>query len=127
MTDTKHCKGCDTTKPISEFYAREAGKPGYRYRCKMCDIARRKQGRTTANELLREIVFHYYDRSAPLSAAAEAVIYTTEPPPPALVVAYKKRQKRAEAARRRRLRSLTFQNERFAKGLIPGLYPPGVI
>jgi len=128
MTETKHCNGCDTTKPVSEFYARGEGKPGYRYRCKACDIARRKQDRTAANELLREIALHYYDRSAPLSAKAEAVIYSTEPAPPALVEAYKQGQKKNEAARRRRLRSLSNNsNERFAKGRLHGQQPAGAL
>lgn len=128
MTDTKHCNGCDTTKPVTEFYARGEGKPGYRYRCKACDIARRKQGRTAANELLREITLHYYDRSAPLSAKAEAVIYSTEATPAALLADYNKRQKAKEAARRRRLRSFSNNsNELFAKGRLHGMQSGGAV
>ncbi|MDC8754844.1 hypothetical protein OIK40_09350 [Erythrobacter sp. sf7] len=52
MSQTKTCGTCKETKPVSEFYRRGGGKPGYRYRCKACDkIARRKgQIATASNE-----------------------------------------------------------------------------
>ncbi len=33
----KHCKYCNTTKPINLFYKRKAAKDGYQNRCKTCD------------------------------------------------------------------------------------------
>ncbi len=43
----KHCRRCNTDKPITEFYKSKANADGYDGRCKACDAlqcaARRKR------------------------------------------------------------------------------------
>lgn len=106
MTETKTCSCCKQTKPVSEFHRRGGGGRGYRYRCKACDHAARKQGRSHESQLAYEIVMHNHDPSFPLSPEAEAIVYTTEPPPAGLYELYKKRLKLAEQGRLRRSRAL---------------------
>lgn len=106
MTQTKTCSACKQTKPLSEFYRRGSGKPGYRYRCKSCENAARRRGKSEASKLAYEIAMHYRDPSFPLSPEAEAVVYTSDPLPPGLVALCERRKRLAEQGRLRRNRAL---------------------
>lgn len=106
MCETKTCSTCRETKPVTEFYRKGGGKPGYRYRCKPCDLVARKRGRSEESQRIYEIVMHHYDPSFPLSPEAEAFVYTDEPLPPTLLALYQKRLKLAEQGRLRRSRAL---------------------
>jgi|14BtaG_2_1085337.scaffolds.fasta_scaffold49201_3 hypothetical protein len=35
-TDTKHCKRCDTTKTVDQFYKDKSSKDGLQFKCKAC-------------------------------------------------------------------------------------------
>jgi hypothetical protein len=112
MSQTKTCGTCKETKPVSEFYRRGGGKPGYRYRCKACDKAARRKGQSRASRIAYEIVMHHHDPAFPLSPEAEAMVYTTEPLPPTLVALYERRKRLAEQGRLRRNRELRKLEER---------------
>lgn len=120
MTQTKTCSACKETKPVSEFYRRGGGKPGHRYRCKACDLAARKRGKSEESKRIYEIVMHHHDPSFPLSPEAEAVIYTDEPLPPGLKAMYEKRLKLAEQGRLRRSRALRKLQEQWSRQELPG-------
>lgn len=106
MTQTKTCTTCRETKPVTDFYPRGGGKPGYRYQCKACDTARRLRGKTTQSRITYEIAMHYMDPSFPLSPEAEAIVYTTEPLSPALLAMVEKRKRLAEKGELRRNKQL---------------------
>lgn len=112
MTQTKTCGCCKQTKPVTEFYRRGGGKPGYRYRCKACDNAARKRGRSRASRIAYEIVMHNHDPAFLLSPEAEAVVYTSEPLPSRLVALCERRKRLAEQGRLRRNRELRRLQER---------------
>ncbi len=105
MTQTKTCGTCKATKPVTAFYRRGGGKPGYRYRCKPCDNTARRNGPSEATRILREIVEHHHDPAFPLSPEAEAVVYTSDPLPPAAIAACERRKLQAERDRKRRERA----------------------
>ena len=44
MTDeTKTCKDCQQTKPVSEYWTSRAGTQQYHSRCKKCHVTKRRQ------------------------------------------------------------------------------------
>lgn len=102
MSQTKTCSTCKETKPVSAFYRRGGGKPGYRARCSDCDNIARRKGPSATTRIIREIAMHYYNPALPLSPEAEAVIYTCEPLPPAVIALKERREQRAERERLRR-------------------------
>jgi hypothetical protein len=106
MTATKTCTRCKETKPVAEFYRRSRNSSAYRYCCKACDLAARRQGRSAKSQLIYEIVMHNHDPSFPLSPEAEAVVYTPTPVPEHLREACQKRLRLAEQGRLRRNRAL---------------------
>lgn len=112
MTQTKTCGCCKQDKPLTEFYRRGGGKPGYRYRCKACENAARRNGQYRASRITYEIVMHNHDPAFPLSPEAEAVVYTSEPLPPRLVALCERRKRLAEQRRLRRNRELRKLQER---------------
>lgn len=123
MTQMKTCRACGETKPLTEFYRRGGGKPGYRYRCKACENAARLKGQSRASRITYEIVMHNHDPSFPLSPEAEAVIYTSEPLPPRLVALVERRKRLAEQGRLRRNRELRKLEERQRAMPLPPFRP----
>ncbi|WP_416832989.1 MAG: hypothetical protein ACMUJI_07810 [Erythrobacter sp.] len=119
MSQTKTCGTCKETKPVSEFYRRGGGKPGYRYRCKACENAARLKGQSRTSRIAYEIAMHYRDPSFPLSPEAEAVVYTSEPLPPRLVALCERRKRLAEQGRLRRNRELRKLEERYRAMPLP--------
>lgn len=41
--DTKHCKRCDQTKPVTEFFRERRRADGYTYLCKKCSMGNTKK------------------------------------------------------------------------------------
>lgn len=60
--DTKHCKWCTTTKPVSEF-SFDAGKR-LKSRCKLCENARMRAYRRANPEKMRALDRKIYARTA---------------------------------------------------------------
>lgn len=119
MSQTKTCRICDTAKPLTEFYRRGGGKPGYRYRCKGCDNAARVKCQNRASRITYEVVMHNHDPSFPLSPEAEAVVYTSMPLPPRLVALLERRKRLDEQGRLRRNRELRKLEERQRAMILP--------
>lgn len=52
---TRHCKHCDTTKPISQFNKDKTNKSGYYYRCKLCKSKDSKKWRLENPERVKQL------------------------------------------------------------------------
>lgn len=53
--DTRHCKCCDTTKPISQFTKNRSNKSGYSYQCKLCKSKDSRRWRLENPERVKEL------------------------------------------------------------------------
>ena len=84
-TGTKHCKGCNTTKPIDEFYLRNKTSMVRHSTCKECDRKRVKENHNPAVYRNAELQRRYgitqqdYDRMITEQNYQCAICKTTDP------------------------------------------------
>jgi ribosomal protein L44E len=58
----KHCKGCDTAKPVTDFNKNRSSKDGLQYRCRQCQLAANRQWCERHPEVRRAALRRQYRR-----------------------------------------------------------------